>query len=618
MWSTTGQAVSSLSGLPYDVGEQELGHSSWKSEECSGDVLSDTDDYQTADDEERNISADADVDPLHSALQVRDLQHPVHDAETRQDSSEFESSSSSSEDDDGHSDEKVTDDRPRLPRRRSEPEKRRKSYEFAISKSRGLIPDVNDDDVVSDLDPFEFHHKQIQKTDLCDEDSDRYSDCVPVDLDPREFSHPSTRQPAPLTVLNSNMVVKDGKSQRDREKRSNSERFEGSLHQEALQLSKGCNVACFTERHESVVEGNLLPTIVIPSPTEKILDTDRQEWFVLRCTKRAVFDFSLALEHLQLFTAGESEDVDEFPSQLSTSVRVSAEDEKRVPAGLYDDNSNIRPLPIVEAMVCETTELIRARLVKTATLWESFQFDDMNLSSSPEKYSDYPFEAGVPYPDYGSSMSSPSDTNSEAGDDVAVDADVRYDTPGRHSDRSRSPTPDYDVLSPICEQGMEFGSEPEPAAEVHINSADELNDEVKVDGYVKKFHARQPLFLARKGSQRFSKSVQHSVSTVEPALAEQADESEAVEREQDADVSFEPKQHIEDSCETLEHYRTGVETAPAVLPLNDKGILWQGQAKSQVSSGDQPNLYATLGSSSDKRKRLTKRSVMMYCFIGIY
>jgi len=614
VWTTTGQAVSSLS-TTYKVGDQELGKSALKSEECSGDVLTDTDSYQTADDDEPNVSTDADADPLNSALRVPDLQCPVDDAERRQGSSD--SSFSSSEDGESHSNEKVTDGRLRIRNRRNESEKRRNSYQFAISRSGGLIPD--DDVVLNDLDPSEFHHPHVQASDGWKEDSDTCSDCVPVDLDPREFNHPST-QAARLTLFNSN-TMEDVKYQHDGEKQSNSEVLEGSQREgpsEALPLSKGRSKACFTERHESVVEGNLLPTIVILSPTEKILDTDRQEWTVRRCTKRAKFDFSLALKHLPWFTA--SENVDQLPNQVPTS-----KDEKQVLTRLYDAIGSDKAVPIVEATVYETTELIRARLIETAALWESFQYDVMNLSSSPEKYSNYPFEESVPSPDYESLTSSSSDTNSEADADVAVDADIHSDDmPAHHSGQSRSPTPDYDMLSPICEQGVEFSfdfsghTEPEPAAKVCTNSVGEVNGDrtgeinVSDDFKESEFHASKPLLFARKGSQRFSKPVPHGVVTVESALTEQTDEDKAVESNQDADVavSFEPKQHSEDSCEAREKYRSGMETAPAVLPPNDKAVLWQSQANSHVSSGDQQNIYVALGSSTDKKRRISKRSVV--------
>ena len=602
MWNATGQAVSSFVGPPVncEVTEQEPGRSS---EECSGDVLTDTDSYQTADDDDRNISTDADVDPL--TLQVPDLIHPVHDAERQEDSSDSESSSSS-EDDESRTDEKVTDGRVRLPSRRSEPEKRRSSYQFAISTCDRLTPDVNNDEVVSDLDPVEFCHHHVQETDRCDEDSDQYSDCVPVDLDPREFTHPSM-QSVQLTVLNHKIAV-DDKDQCGLQNQSNSEPSEASLHEgpsEALQLSIGCSKVCSTERRESVVEGHLVPTIVIPSPTEKILDTDHQEYVVHRCSKRAMFDFSLALKHLALFAVG----VNEVPlsSQMSTLVRDFPGDEKQVPTRLYDANGNDEPLPVVEAIISESTELIRARLIKTAALWESFQYDDMNLSSSPEKYSGYPFDTGVPPPDYEPFTSSSScDTSFEAGDDVAVEGDIHSDEPSHHLDRSRSPTPDYDMLSPIYEQDMAFAfdssghTELEHAAAVHTNITGEVNDRNDAKEFER--HNVHTLLFARKGSQRFFKQVQGSTVTAEPALTEQADESEAVGSEQNAGVAI--------SCETQEHYPSGMETAPVVMSSNSKSMLWQSQAKAQVSSGDQPNLYATLGSSSEKRRRISKRSVI--------
>ena len=589
VWNATGQAVSSP--INHEVVEQEPGHMAWRSEECIGEALTDTDSYQTADDDERNISTDADVDPPNGGLQALD-----READRRQGSPEFESSSSSEE---SHDDEKGTEDRSRLSSRRSEPEKRRKSYQFAMSKSEGLIPNVSDDAVVNDLDPFEFHHQQLQAADGCDEDSDRFSDCVPVDLDPREFSHPSVQ-----LVMNTD-IAEDDKAGHDGQSQSNSGLSEASLHKgppEALQLSDVCSSMCSTERHESVVEGSPLPTILIPSPTERILDSDHQEWFMLRCTKRAVFDFSLALERLPLFTA--SENVNQSPIHVTMPVRVSPVDEKQVYSRLYDDE--LEPLPIVEATISETTELIRARLIETAALWESFQYGDVNLSSSPEKYDDYPFEVSVPSPDYESFMSESSDANSEAGDDAAVDADARSDIRSRRADRSRSPTPDYDTLSPVCERDAEFSFDSNGHNEpvMHDNFAGEVrSNEVKVRGVVGEFD--QPLLLAPKGSQRFPKPVQHSTVTVESALTEQADEDE--ERKQDADVavSIEPAQHSPDS----QHYRSGMETAPVYLSSNDKGTLWQSQAKSQVSSGDQPNVYATLGSSSEKRKRISKRSV---------
>ena len=618
VWNTTGQAVSSLSGSPvsYEVVEGEPERSAWKSEECSSDVLTDTDSYQTADDDDRNISTDADVDPLISALQVPDLQHPVDNAERRQGSLEFESSSSS-EEDDSRTDIKVTADDQKLQSRRSEPEKRRRSYQFAISTSERLTPDVNDDDVINDLDPVEFRHHHMQETGRGDEESDTYSDCLPDDLDPREFTHPSM-QPPQLTLLNQNIVV-DGKARHGLQNHSNTGLSKASLHEgssEALQLSNGCSEVCCTERHESVVEGNLLPSIIIPSPTEKILDIDHQECFVVRTTKRVMFDFSLALQHLPLFIAGEKEV--QLSSQASTLVRDSPGGEKRVSTILCDGNGDDEPLPVVEAIISETTELIRARLIETAALWESFQYDDMNLSSSPEKYSGYPFDTGVPPPDYEPFTSSSScDTSFEVGDDVAAEADVHSDEPSHNVDRSRSPTPDYDMLSPIYEQDMAFTydssghTESDQAAAVRANFTvgevhDDRNDEIRVHNDVKEFgrHVGQPLLLARKGSQRFSKPVQRSAVTVEPELTEQADEDEAKECEQNDGVVISGEMHEE-------RHRSDVETAPVAVSANDRGTLWQSQAKSQMSSGDQPNVYTTLGSTSDKRKRISKRSVVM-------
>jgi len=566
-------------------------------EHVAGNSSSDTGSYQTADDEDDSLT-----------VREPDLQHPVDDTDEQQDISEFESSSSSEEDDSRIS-KNVTVDHKRLPVRRTEPEKRRNSYQFAISKSGVLTPDPNDDLVdYDDLDPVEFHHQHqdVQKSDISDDNSESHSEEF-FDLDPKEFMHRDLmQQPTQLTnVVQDITSTEYGVRRSDEQKQSDSEVFEDDGHEEPLAalglLSRGHSVV--TERREIVVKGNALPTIKIPSPTWKTLVTDRREWIVRQSVKRAVF--SVAPEQLPLLTAVGNV-VKPTNHLLSTSIlyKVSPEDDKQVPTRLSDINKEL--LPVVEAVVHETTELIRAKLVEPAALWEPFMYDEMALSSSPEKENSYSFEERVPSPDYDLSASS-SDTGSEAGADVAVEDDIHPDMLPCRIDRS--PTPDYNLLSPIFED-KEFHfdtnehSKQESSAEVQTGFADGRHDEIEVDDLDKfECSGSQPLLLARK--ERFAKPVDHSASTLEPALAEQTDEDDNMECErEDADVSssFEQTQSAELTQPSKDSYNAG-----------EKGMLWQSQSKTRISSADQRTLYATLGSSSEKRRRTAKRSVVIQC-----
>jgi len=585
-WNTGGQAMSSSVQTYPGKYEEQTSESNqqtseltaWKAEGRSSD-----DSYQTADDDEQHV-----LPGLDNAL--------AHDANQQQEScSEFESSDE--------------DDSLRLSDRHSkEMEQRRPSYQFAIAKSGHLMLDAKDDDnVVCDLDPVEFQHQHLQTSDACCEDSDSHSEDLPCDLDPREFTHAS---------MNVNNASEGRKSGSDKEKQFHNE--DESLLQPSSLHSEGCNRMCMTERQESIIQGNVLRTITILCPAEKIFITERQEWIVRQSSRRAVFDFSLAWELLLPFApAG---DVDTRTSQLSTSnlYREYLSDEEQVPSRFSDARQNEEPLQIVEAVVSETTELIRAKLIETAASWDSFMYDEENFSSSPEKDGECRFEADVPSPDYDSSTSS-SDTSSEADDDITADEDIHSDTPRA----DRSPTPDYDTLSPIFEQDMEFRfdasehSKPQPAAEVNSDLAGKLtdgrSDEIKVGGDIKEYEdsAGQQLVFARKGSQRFGKPALGNVLTMEPEVTEQANEVEFAEYEQkhtDISDSFEPTRSV-DLFTLQEQY--GVVSAPVNVPPHEQGMLWQSQSKTQASPADQPTLYSTLGHSFDKRKR--KRSVLISC-----
>jgi len=603
--NTVGQASSSSS--------EPLHSSNYKKDKSEVDQqksessLSDADSYQTADDD----------DQPSAWLVTGD-----DDAKQQQDGSEYESSSSSQDDDDSDTDEKVVENRSRLLGRRDDQENRRKtSYQFAVTEFGDLIRDTDDDDVVHDLDPIEFHHEHVQTSQKSDEDSDMF-----YDLDPREFSHPSTQATQMTRInmtINSNVVVKytsgsteDGKSGSDEQKRCNSEVFEDDPHAGPLDalslLYRGHSEVSSTERHESTVEGSVLPTIVILSPTEKTLVTDHREHIVRRCTKRAVF----IPEHLRPFIAvGKGQ----LTNHVLTSVlhQCPPESEQLVSARLSSAEKDKEPLPVIKAVVSEETELIHANVISTADLWK--QYDDTNFSSSPEKDSRYPFEEGIPSPDYGSSTSS-SDTGSEADADVAVDTDValnddiRSETPPPRTERS--PTPDY-MLSP--ERGMEFGK-----------LADGESDEIEeVDGVKEEFRydPRQLLF-ARTGSQRFPKPVHPPAVTLEPALPEQADENRNTEYDQNsADISnaVELTQSVaspysRDSYRAREQCRAGIESAPVTFSPNEQGMFDQSHLNTRTSSADKSTIYNTLG--QNKKRRTAKRSVVISCcimkFTGCY
>jgi len=625
--SSTGRRVRSpSSGLMHPADQSEVDRQG-KSEGCSSDVQTDTDSYKTADDDDQHVSQELDDDPLTCTVPV-------------QDSSELEFSSSSGEDD-SHANANVSRHDSTVAGHHGELEKRRKSYQFAIAKSGGIIPDTNDDDVVCDLDPDEFRHQHVMTADRRDEGSDGHSEDALCDLDPREFSHPSV-QPTRLLVPDSHFAnhirgtVEDDKSS-DEQKQSDTAVFENEGHErsaEALSvIPKGHSQVCVTERHEAVVSGDLLSTIIVPSPAEKTsVVTDHQEWIVRQSSKRAVFDFSLVAEQLPSRTAASTFDdvrLNKLNDQISMSAlcRHSPHDEKQFAARSSYSSKNEKPLPIAEALVYDTAEFIRTQLIETAPLWETF-LDDTILSSSPEKESHYPFEENVPSPDYGSSMSS--DTSSESGDDVAVDDDINSDTAACRTDRS--PTPDYNnTLSPIREEGVEFHfdvsvhSKPEVSVEARRSfagkMADDRIDETEIGNDVGECEGTgSQSSLARTGSQRFSKPVHipRSALTPEPALAEQADEDKGVECEQKvADISetIKPTQPVAlvQHGKTQELYRTGTESAPAVLPPNEKGVLWQSQSKQQIASGDQSTIYSTLGITSDRRRRTAGRSVVMSC-----
>lgn len=554
------------------VDHQVLEHMAGKSD---SDVLSDTDSYQTADDDDLLMSVgldDADDDTPRSTAHVSGLKYCDQNAERQQDSSEEFGSSSSSEEDDVHTDQKVGEDHWRHAFRRCESEKRRNSYQFAISTSRVLTPNTDEDNVVCDLDPREFHHEHVEMSDRSDEESDSHSEDVLWDIDPREFSHPSI-QPTQLTMpQNSDFIVKhvtsteeDGREVSDEENQSDSEVSEADPLEgppESLSpLSKGHTDV--TERHESIIEGDVLPTIVILSPTEKVLDTDHREWIVRQSAARATFDLSVLLEQLPSLTAAE----------------------------------NKERLPIVRAVVSETTELIRAELIDTVASWvKPYIYDDLNLSSSPEKESHYPFEENFPAPDYDSS------TSSEADTDVAVDSDISIDVCN-----DRSPTPDYNTLSPIVEKDQEFPfdfserSKPD-ISDVH-KSADCRSDATKVSDDFDDRSASQPLSFERKGSQRYSKAVHPNAVPLEPELSEMGD---AAFEQKDADVSdaFDQAHFTElmqkDPCKAEEQYRSGTDSA------NDEGL-----SKALIPSADQSSRFSNLGRSSYVRRRTGKRSVVI-------
>ena len=608
MSNNAGQAVSSSSSSSgpvssancqkgtSEVEQQMLRHKATKPDNCSSDATTDTDSYQTADDSDEPISPaldDAGVNDTQSSTRpVSVVKDPDGDAD------------SSSEEDDKK---KVNEDQLRYKARQGETEKRRDSYQFAISEYGRMIPDH---DVVCDLDPAEFHHEHV-RTDSSDEDSDSHSEDEFCDLDPTEFSHPST-VPTQLTMpLNSVFVLNDGTSTVEH---GNGEVFVDDPLQGSSEASGVHSEMCATERHESVIEGNILSTIIIPSPTEKTLDADHREWIMHRSDKRAVLDFSHVLEQLpSLTTVGNDK---KLTSHVFTSLlyRDFAEGSKQVRATLSDTNEDRESLPIVEAVVCETTELISAKLIDSAALWkESYMYDVLNLSSSPEKEGHYPFEENVPSPDYDSSTSS-SDTSSEAGDDVAVDSDM----PACRTERS--PTPDYNTLSPIFEQDSEFRFDVGEHSELDLRKVYKATDsssskEIRVDD-VDDFNASLPLLFERKGSQRFSKPVHRSAVTLKPMPVEQVDEDKIAEYQQKEDyvpVTFEQAKSVElmqkDLCKTQEWPRSGMEAAPVVFASNDKGM-----PETHIPSTDQPTVYSTLGQITEKKKRTAKRSVAVLRF----
>ena len=589
--NTVGQASSSstepLHSSNYKKDKSEV------DQQKSESSLSDADSYQTADDDDQPSAWRVTVDDAKQQLPT--------------DGSEYESSSSSQDDDDSDADEKVTENRSRLSGRRGDQENRRKtSYQFAVTEFGDLMRDTDDDEVVHDLDPVEFHHEHVQTSQKSDEDCDMF-----CDLDPREFSHPSTQLTQFTRInmtINSNVVVKytsssteDGKSGSDEQKRCNSEVFEDDPHEGPLDalsfLSRGHSEVSSTERHESTVEGSVLPTIVIRSPTEKTLVTDHREHIVRRCTKRAVF----VPEHLQPFIAVGN---GQLTNHVLTSVlhRCPPESEELASARLSSAEKDKEPLPVIEAVVSEETELICANVISTAD-------DDANFSSSPEKESHYPFEEGIPSPDYGSSTSS-SDTGSEADADVAVDTDValdddiRADTPPPRA--HRSPTPDY-MLSP--ERGMEFGKLADVESD-EIEEVDGVNEEFRYDP--------SRLSFARAGSQRFPKAVHHRTVTLESALPEQADEDRSMEYDQNsAHISnaVEPTHTVaslysRDSYRAREQYRAGIESAPVTFSPNEQGMFDQNQLNTRTASADKSTIYNTLG--QNKKRRTAKRSVVVY------
>lgn len=574
MLSTSSQAVSSAN---CEMNEQLVpGLTAWKSDSCVSDVQTDTDSYKTADDDDQPVSRD---DLLNTELRTR-----VLDGSHLHDSSELDSSSSP-EEDNGYSNEKDAVDCPKQPIRRTKSEQRRKSYQFAVCKSGDLIQDSNDDGIFYDLDPVEFHHEHRQVCDRYNEDSD-----VPCDLDPREFSHPSTQK----TVQNSTVVEGD-KCRSDREQQPNSEVTECDLYEGRGKLHS-------VERCESIVEGKLLPTIIIHSPTEKTLATDHRERIVHQSVERTVFSLSLLLKHAPLYTAAGCDD--KLTHEISRPLIRCPEDEERLCVG-----KNYKPLPIMEAVIRETTELIRARLIESGVLWDPDIYEDTNISFSPERESEFSLETIVPSPDYDFSVASSDSSYDADADDVALIGNIHRDTPPHRTDRS--PTPDYDVpsLNFNAEFQFEAGSYtgPEIAAEVQPYSADSGYDVTKVNNDVYESSVRQS------GSQRFSNSVHHhGAVTVESSLTKQTFEDEAFEHEQKYDDvydDFEPIHSFKDSGRTQQQYRSGLESAPVMLPSTDKGVLLPTQTKTHVPPGDQPpgDLYATLG--HDKKRRTAKRSV---------
>jgi len=589
------------------------------------DVLTDTDSYQTADEEDQPGLDEADVDALQDATPHTSVPPKHADRDRHSDSSggESESSSSSSADEDDRN----IDDRLTAPQ--GELEKRRESYQFAVSKSGGLIPD--DEDAVCDLDPEEFHHERS-----CDEDASSQSeddDDVPCDLDPREFSHPSSVQPAVMLSseldVTSTTVVEGGRAVSDDEKTrsevSEEDPFTGPLEALNLSYENHPGEVCVTERHESIVEGNLLPTIIIHSPTEKTLATDRGECIMHRSAVRSILDFSRIPQQSPLSMAVGNVQMPTDHESGSFLSRDSSEDGEQVFTRHSDFGKDEEQLPIVEAVVCETTELIRAKLIEAAYAWEDpytyYENYEANLSSSPEKMVNFSLEEihfsledTVPLPDYASTSSS-SDSSSEAEDDVADDSDM----PVCRTDRS--PTPDYNTLSPISEQDQEFRfdvdgpSKPELQTEVYkfteeINTVDDIGD----------YRTNQPLSFERQGSQRFAKPSQHNVVTSEPVITELVDEDMTAEYQpRDVDTSntlelmtcsAELVQQGRGSFSVPEQqYRTGMESVPVMLPAADKRA-----SETNVLSTDQPTRIETLG----RRKRTADRSVLMPYFSVVH
>jgi len=612
VWNVAGQAMS-------EVNRQMLERAAGKSQGCSSktDVLSDSDSYETADDDQRPLPdfIAGDVDSQRSAPLM-----PDDDDEQQQDSSELESSS---EDDDTYADNRLEADISIQSGHRSEPEKRRKSYQFAVAERGNVTPDTNDDDeddVVCDLDPAEFHHHHIQTSHRSSEGEhgSSHSQFEFCGLDPREFQH-SSMQPKTLVDLSSvecgkcitsGTNAEDITSRCDKQNQSAGEVFEVDARQGTLEalglLCRRQSEVCVTERHESIVEGNVTPTIVVHSPTEKLLVTDRREWIVHRPTNRAMFHYSHLLEHLPLFSAVWN--VYKPTSQASESVlqlqRNSRADEQQVHARLSDTDKS---LPVIEAVVSESVELICAKLIERADLWR--QYDDRNLSSSPEKDSHYQLEEHVPPPDYDTSASSSDESSeSEAGADDADDDDILSQTPPHRADRS--PTPDYSTLSPVVEQDAEFC--------FADKLDDDGSDEVRVHNDMEEFAYSPSHLFARKGSQRFSKpvySTNSSTVNLEPTLPEQADEDKSVDHEQkDVDSSktfdlmqaVDSAQHGTDSCRAQEQYGTGITSAPVVVALSEKD-MFQTLSKTHTLSVDQPTIYRTLGSTGDKKKRTSSR-----------
>jgi len=535
---------------------------SGRPEGCSSDV--DTDSYLTADDDDHVLNANV------PSVQL----HPFHESSRQRDSSEFESYSSSSsssslEEDDSLAGEKVTADHPRLESCHSDPEKRRKSYQFAVSNCGNLIPDTNDDgDMVCDLDPAEFHHSHC-RTSQDDSESGGLVELL-YDLDPVEFNHPPLQ---PTSTEAEQCTTVEGEDSDDEERQR--------------QCCRGQSDVCSIERHESVIEGSALSTIVIPSPTDKTccIDIDHREWVVHQCTVRAAVHLSQLLSVLR----------------TDRSSRVMSSDDET----LINSSSRVA-LPIIEAVVSETTELIRATLVDSSVLWESVMFDDnFNLSTSPGK--EFHYEARTPSPDYDGSVLSSS--CSEVGVDDNDDA-VHPRTEG-------SPTPDYDSdVEFHVDDVDEYAKSPPLAGMCAGEIAASRDNSIEAIKSVKEHEGNVTEPLTGRGLQRYLWPDHHTALSMAPAQTSGEIEST---REYVQEASSPVSELPQFSDHRIDSFRrekgiTEMETAPAVLSQNNTtASLWQSRSTSAISlPADQRTLNSTLGRRSYKKMHTGKRLADLY------